>query len=328
MSLPGKSVLVTGATGFLGGALAAGLSERGAPIRALARSPERAGYIRDRAGVEIVAGDILDADRMQKVSAGCDVIFHVAAALDGSLDHQRRVNVEGTRAVVQSAVDAGVRRVVHVSTVAVYGYGARGEVTEDRAPDPGGDPYNISKAEAETVVSSFGNRIETVIVRPGAIYGPRSGFWTGIWFRLGRRRPTIFVGDGRGNAPVIYIDDVVDLLLRAADHRAAVGQIFNCAPDPAPTWRDFLQGYSRLAGHERWLGLPPALVDSGAWIASVTAKPYTQRKEALALARYARSRVTYKTSHARDLLGWQPQIDLDEGIRRCEPWLRDKGLLG
>jgi nucleoside-diphosphate-sugar epimerase len=328
MNLQEKSVLVTGAAGFLGGALVARLSERGAPIRALARSPERAGYIRDRAGVDVVAGDILDVERMRQISAGCDALFHVAAALDGSLDHQRRVNVEGTRAVMQAAVDAGVRRVVHVSTVAVYGYGVRGDVTEDRAPEPGSDPYNLSKAEAEAVVKSFRDRVETVIVRPGAIYGPRSGFWTGVWFRLGRRRPTIFIGDGRGNAPVIYVDDVVDLLLRAADHPAAAGKVFNCAPDPAPTWRDFLQGYSRLAGHDRWLGLPPALVDPAAWIASVTARPYTPRKEALALVRYARRRVTYKTGHARDLLGWQPQISLDEGIRRCEPWLREKGLLG
>jgi nucleoside-diphosphate-sugar epimerase len=329
MALTGKQVLVTGGTGFLGGALVHRLSEKGSQVRVVARDPQRGRYIQNLPGVEIVQGDISDTDKMHEAVRGCEIVFHVAASTGGSIHDQRRMNTEGTQNVANAAAGAGILRVVHVSTIAVYGYKQRGEVTEDTPIDPGQDPYNITKAEAESVLREIGaeHRMPYSIIRPGQIYGPRSGMWTGKLFQAARWRPTPWLGDGSGFVFPIYVDDVVDLMVVLAEHPAAVGEAFNCTPDPSPTWREFLGGYSRLAGHQSWLSIPPALVSPIAKLVGALARPQTQLKELPDMIGLVQGRVTFKMTKAREMLDWQPKVDLQTGIERCAPWLREKGLL-
>jgi 2-alkyl-3-oxoalkanoate reductase len=329
MTLQGKTALVTGATGFVGGALARRLASEGTQVRALARRPERDGYIRDAAGIEIVSGDVTDAARMRKLAQGCDYVFHAAAVTMGLLEVQRTVNVHGTRNVAEAAGLAGVGRFVHVSTIAVYGYRIHGDITEDTPLDPGNDPYGITKAEAEAAVgeTAADHGLAYSIVRPGMIYGPRSGPWTRGVFSLARRKPTIFVGDGSGSAFPIHIDDVVDLLLTVAAHPAAAGKTFNATPDPSPTWREFLGAYSALAGHNRWLGIPPALLTPVVGLVGLFAPKNHQVKDLPDMLRFAQRTTTYRMDKARDLLGWQPKVALADGIESCVPYLREKGML-
>lgn len=329
MTLKGETVLVTGATGFLGGAVARRLAEDGAQVKALARRPDRDRYIRDVPGIEIVQGDITDAGRMREVTAGCTYVFHVAAALGGELDLQRRVNVTGTRTVVEAAAAAGVRRMVHISTIAVYGYRHRADASESTPVDPGHDPYAITKAEAEAALreAAEANNLSYSIIRPGMIYGPRSRPWTQGMFKLARRNPTIFLGDGSGSAYPIHVDDVVDLTVLAATHPRAHNEIFNAAPDPSPTWREFLGAYSALAGHDRWLGIPPFLLVPVAAVMGLVLPRNNRLKDLPHLLKFLQSNITYRMDKARDLLDWQPRIPLDEGIKGCAPYLREKGLL-
>jgi nucleoside-diphosphate-sugar epimerase len=329
MTLQGKTVLVTGATGFVGGALAQRLSADGVYVRALARSPEKGRFLRDIPNVEIVQGDITNAARMQAVTQGCDVVFHVAAATSGPLADQQRANVDGTRNVLLAAAAAKVERVVHVSTVAVYGYRVSGDITEDRPPDPGPVAYNRTKAEGERLVREIGAQhgLDYGIVRPGMVYGPRSGMWTGVLFRVARRKPTPFLGNGSGRVLPIFIDDLVDLMVIMATHPAARQETFNAAADPAPTWREFLGGYARLAGHESWLGIPVWIGRLVAPLAELAMRLGGQPQDIPALISYVTSQKTYKMTKARDRLGWQPQTSLNAGIEHCAPWLREKGLL-
>ncbi|NWG17074.1 MAG: NAD(P)-dependent oxidoreductase [Chloroflexi bacterium] len=329
MTLAGATALVTGATGFLGGDIVRRLAAEGARVRALARRPGRDVYIRDVPNVEIVMGDITDAARMNELAAGCDYVLHCAAATGGSMTYQRRLNVDGTRSVMQAAAAARVRRVVHVSTIAVYGYGYTGDVTEDMPQKPGRVPYNVTKSEAEKVVREVGadNSLPYSIIRPGMIYGPRSGMWTMFMFNLGKRSPTIFLGDGSGYVHPIYIDDVVDMAVLLLTHPAAAGEAFNCAPDPAPTWREFLGGYSALAGHQNWRGLPALPFRIIAPLAELALTLRGEPQDVPALIPFLQGRKTYKMDKACRLLGWEARVSLDDGIRRCEPWLREKGLL-
>jgi nucleoside-diphosphate-sugar epimerase len=329
MTLAGKRVFVTGGTGFLGGALVPRLASEGAHIRVVARNPQKGRYIQNLPKVEIIQGDITQADSMHEAVRGCEIVFHVAASTGGSIDLQRQMNTIGTRNVAQAAASAGVMRFVHVSTVAVYGYRQQGDVTEDTPLDPGQDPYNITKAEAEHELRQIAaeHRMPYSIIRPSMIYGPRSGMWTGVLFKVARRRPTLFLGSGDGTTFPIYVDDVVDLMITLAEHPEAVGEAFNCSPDPSPTWREFLGAYSRLAGHQGWLGFPPALAYPVANLVSALARPETQLKEAGNFVRLTQSNVTFKMTKARDRLGWQAKIGLEEGVKQCEPWLRQKGLL-
>ncbi len=322
MTFIDQTVLVTGATGFLGGALAQRLVVEGVRVRALVRSPQKAGVLRQH-GVEIAEGDLTDAEAVRRAADGCRIIFHVGAALSGSYTDQQRVNVEGTRHVVQAAVN--VERLVHVSSVSIYGYNYAGDVTEEFPAAPGADPYPITKAQAEQVVQA--SSVPYVIIRPGMIYGPGAPNWTEAMFKLGRLKPTPFLGDGHGSAFPIHVDDVVDLLVVAAAHPAAVKQSFNCAPDPAPTWREYLGSYSRLAGHDRWLAIPPVLFYPVGGLALLFAPRYSMLRDLPDLINFSQRRFAFKMDKARDLLGWQPKVDLASGIAGCAPALRQQGLL-
>ncbi|MEO8393261.1 MAG: SDR family NAD(P)-dependent oxidoreductase [Chloroflexota bacterium] len=323
-TLTDQQVLVTGATGFLGGALTLRLAADGVRVRALARSPHKAQFLRER-GIEVFEGDVTDHAAMRQAVQGCRVVFHVAAALGSSYAQSHAVNVEGTRNVVQAAALANVERFVHISSISVYGYNYRGDVTEEMTPAPGADPYAITKNNAERVVRE-GDMIYTMI-RPGMIYGPGAVNWIGNLFKVARLNPTPFVGKGLGSAFAIHVDDVVDLLVTAATHPAAVGQVFNCAPDPSPTWREYLGRLSLLAGHDNWLAIPPALIYPIAGIVMLVSPPYTMGRDLPDQVGFLTREITYKMAKARDLLGWTPKIDLDTGIASCVPWLREQGLL-
>ncbi len=329
VTLAGKTVFVTGATGFLGGALVHRLVGAGARVRALARDPLRAEYIRDLENVDIVAGDITDGARLHEVVPGCAIVFHVAAATSGNLKYQKTINVDGTYNVATAAAAASVERLVHVSSVAVYGFCYRGDITEELPPAPRHDPYNFTKAEAESALRQIGRQhdLPYTIIRPGMIYGPRSGMWTGQCFRLARLRPTPWFGDGAGSAYPIHVDDVVEQMLVQAMHPAAIGEAFNAVNDPAPSWRGFLGAYSRLAGHQDWLALPPVLAHRIAPVIETALRWQGEPKDVPDLARYIQQTTNYKMDKARELLGWEPQVDLEAGIESCIPWLQAQGLL-
>lgn len=326
-TLNGKAVLVTGATGFLGSALVRRLVAEGAHVRALARSPRKAEAIREIA--EIVTGDITDAGGVQEAAQGCDYVFHAAAAFR-QWEEQQRVNVDGTHNVALAAANASVQRLIHVSSIAVYGYEADGVIVEEQplTPTPN-EPYSITKAEAEHIVREISEQhgLSYAIIRPGMIYGPGSGQWTDTMFKIARRRPVIWAGDGSGSTFPIHVDDVVDMMIVMATHGGAHNEAFNCVDDVPVTWREFLLSYAQLAGHQRWLGIPPVLVKGLARVIATVGPPMSQMKAAPdALDSLLNQRMIDMTK-AHAMLGWQPQIDLQTGIESCVPYLRAKGWL-
>lgn len=330
MSLTEATVLVTGASGFLGGALARRLAADGAYVKAFARSAATAPILQNHERIEPVQGDITDPASLSAAVQGCDYVLHSAVAFT-DIATQRVVNVEGTRHVMEAAAAANVKRVVHVSTIATYGYNRSGDITEDMPLQRArAEPYNITKIEAEAVVRAVGAErgVSYSIIRPAMIYGPRSGMWTARLFRLARRPILPFVGRGDGSAHPIYVDDVVDLCLVLATHPATDGEAFNCAPDPAPTWRDWLGRYQQMAGRKNnWLALPPALVMGLARGAAAIAPASSPIKDAPDFIQSSQQTFTFKMDKARDLLGWQPQVDLDRGMAHSADWLREVGLL-
>ena len=330
MTLAGQTVLVTGASGFLGGALARRLASEGALVRALVRSPERAAPLR-ALGIDTAQGDLSDpnrADSLRRAVQGCAYVFHAAASF-GDLASQTAVNVEGSRALAQVSSEAGVKRFVFVSTTLYYGYPAGGLIDEDAAPTAHHNPYIQTKQAAEAAIrrAASETRLAFAISRPGMIYGAGSAHWTRALFRLARIRPTPFVGDGRGSAFPIHVDDVVDHLIALALHPNAQGEAFNCAPDPSPTWREFMRMYAQLAGHDRWLALPYSLFKVGAALIAPFAPPNTLLRDLRAIVPIFRVQTTYSMAKSRRILGWQPRVSLADGVKRCAPWLREIGLL-
>jgi nucleoside-diphosphate-sugar epimerase len=329
MTLHGKTILITGASGFLGGALTKHLAHDGSRVKALVRNLDRAASLRSLPNVEIVQGDITDTDRLRTITHGCDIVFHAAAVLNGSLTVQRQINIEGTRHVMQAAIDAHVQRIVHVSSAGAYGFTLRSDITEDMPLDPGHAPYSVTKAAAETVVRQLGDQhaVDYTIIRPGMIYGAGSTVWTATMFKIARRNPTIFLGNGSGSIQAIHIDDVIDMLLILAEHPAASHQTFNCTPDPAPTWWEYLSAYAALAGHDNWLGLPIPPVKAIARLITLLVPADSRFKDMSLAIEFLTTYRTYHMDKARDLLVWQPRINLHDGIQSCIPYLRELGLL-
>lgn len=329
MTLAGKTTLVTGATGFLGGALALRLAREGAQVKALGRSPEKANFLRGQQGIELVKGDISDSARTHHVIQGCEYVFHAAVSY-GDWEQQHAVNVEGTRNVMEAAAAAGSARVVVVSSIAAYGYERSGSVTEMDALMPvAGEPYNTTKIKAETAARELGvqHRLSYSIIRPGMIYGPRSEAWTDRMMRHASRRFIIWLGDGGGSVFPIHVDDVVDMMLILATHPAANGEAFNCVNTSPVTWREFLLAYGKLVHNERWLGVPVELASGIVSILAAVSPAHSQGRVLPKVLPALYRKLTIDMGKARDLLGWQPKIDLQAGIESCVPYLREKGLL-
>lgn len=169
-------ILLTGATGFLGSHVARALVVAGHAVRALARPQSSRAILSDVPELEWVAGDLLDAGSLRAAAAGCEAVVHAAAMVDFAPRHaarQREINVEGTRHVLEAARAAGVKRLVHTSSVATIGRAPAGSVADEetRYDWPVGLGYNESKRDAERIVRRAGG-IETVCVNPALVFGP------------------------------------------------------------------------------------------------------------------------------------------------------------
>ncbi|MBN2308914.1 MAG: SDR family oxidoreductase [Candidatus Hydrogenedentes bacterium] len=217
---------VTGATGFVGSNLAAALAASGHGVCVLRRASSRMDAL-DGIPVDCATGDILDAASLGDAMAGCDVVFHVAAMSQYWRSDRAtiyRVNVDGTRNVLAAAREAGVRRVIHTSSVAAIGYAPPGAVADESQAFPEGLawwPYGHSKhlAEVEALKAVEGG-LDAVIVNPGIVLGPRDvNFVSGSLIRASVRGQLRVVPPGGSN--VVHVDDVVAGMLAAAERGRA-----------------------------------------------------------------------------------------------------------
>lgn len=327
--LQGKRIFVTGGTGFLGTALLPRLRAEGGAVVALARSARKADALRE-AGFEVVQGDLAEPDRLRNGMRDCDLVIHAAAVLEGSYAQMFQATVMGTRNIMTAAGAMGVRRVVYVSSIAAYGIAAqRPSYAEHVSLAPSEYPYVTTKQMAETAVreAGAGGPPEWTIVRPGMIYGPRAGLWTRDFFRLAKRQPAVFIGQGHGTAPAVFVDDVIEMIVRLSVTPAAAGEVFNCVMDPAPTFRQFIGAYQRLAGTSGWLAIPEPLAFALAGVIALLAPRQTLARDLPYGLSWMTSSCRYPMDKARRILGWAPEISLEEGVARCAPWLREQGLL-
>lgn len=321
-------VLVTGATGFLGSRLVQVLLADDVRVRALVRRPALLSENRPR-GLESVGGDVTDAESTRKAAASCEVIFHCAWG-GSSLSDSRHINVEGTRNVMTAAAAAGVRRVVHVSSMAVHGQRLPAVLTEDFPLTESGDAYSVSKAEGEKLAFQLGaaHGIEVVALRPTLIYGPNSPLWLMSYFMRVKRGRVALISGGTGLANLVYVDDVVTALLASASRSGVAGEAFMVNGSQAVTWREYLGYYADMCGRP----LPPAMSPLRARIELEWTRAYalmTQRPRRLQGMDLTlmTQRTTVSIEKARRLLAWEPKVSLEDGMRRCEAWLRERGDL-
>lgn len=331
MLLAGQKVLVTGATGFIGAHVARRLvEEKCSIVRALVRDPAKAEPLR-RLGAEIVVGDLADVASLQKAAEGCRVVIHSAAQVAAlpTRNTFEETNRQGTENLLGAASEAGVAKFVHLSSIAVFGLATSGEITDESPRGHCGDSYCDTKFDAEERVWRHirENRLPITILRPSAVYGPGSTHWCVIPLKRIKKGKMFLVDQGRGSLNYVYIDNLVDAILLAAEDDRGIGEAF-IVNDGATTLSEFFNAYARMAGR-------PPIRSMPLWLA----KGWVHYRNALAVFRRESTRVppnalgfltgqaVYKQSRIERVLGHRSRVDLGEGMRRTELWFRETGLI-
>jgi len=324
-----RVVAVTGASGGIGRAVVRALVERGFVVRGLTRS-EAGARLLQGLGATAVVGDLADEEGAKSALAtlchGAEVVHHLAAWMGGGGGSARAtaVNVDGTRRVVRAAQDAGARRVVLASSVAVYGPVRSGVVDEAREPWSVGDAYGDSKIAAERVAREAAGSVEVVILRPTMVYGPATASWTLTPVRaLARGVPLVF-GDGEALLDAVYVDDVAQAFIAAGEADDVAGRAFNVT-GAATTWNAFLGAYAAMLG-TRLRRLPAGLVRFGVNVAGTLTQALPGVPDVVPeMVGVMMSTATFDGSAARDALRYRPVVDLETGMSRTAHWLRSVG---
>jgi nucleoside-diphosphate-sugar epimerase len=328
----GKTTLVTGASGLLGGAVAKRLLEEGYQVRAMTRSLPRAQSLARR-GAEVVQADMTDAASLERAVSGCQVVLHFAGVLPVDLDDEvyfYQVNVEGTLCLAQAALAAGVALFLHTSTAWVYGYDA-GLGTTERSPYLiSGDAYIDTKIEAERRLQKLRGEhsLPLVIVQPSEVYGPGDGTWTLAPLRYIHTRKIALVNGGSGVIQPIYVDDVVAGTLAAAQ-RGRVGEAYLLCGPEVVTLKSYYGEFARILGR-KWIPSVPAwlatmLVDVMESWSSLTHRPPLFSRTTL---RSNTMQASYDGNKAREELGFIPRTSLQAGMSEVSAWLAAENPLG
>ena len=330
--LANHTILVTGATGFIGGHLARRLqTKEGARVRALVRSPHKAAPLADL-GIEIIPGDITDPDAVREATRGADIVYHAAAWADeqGDRDAVWVVNVTGTQHMVDAAVAEGVARFIHISSCAVYGSRQQLNIEESTPPSMSGRIYHDSKVAAEEVVFAAyrDHGLPVVVPRPSQVYGPGSPQFTIRVIEMVKAGKIILVDGGKHFAKPIYIDNLIDALVLCATVDEAVGEALNITDGYPVPWRDFFEAYGRMVGVTSFPSVPYSVAYAYALfkelMSRLTGKRSSINRE---VVKTFRSHNSFSNAKARRILGWEPAVDFEEGMRRTEAWLREQGYL-
>jgi nucleoside-diphosphate-sugar epimerase len=320
-------ILITGGNGFLGRNLVLALQERGDNVRVLALPTEDTTWLEER-DVAVFRGDILNPDALITPMLGVEGVFHLAAMIGAwrAMQDYYAVNVTGTEHVCQAALEAGVRRLVHISSAMVYNMAMGRAVTEDDPLEPLDEPYSLTKAQGDMLVQRLihEENLPAVIIRPGTLIGPGDRLNFGRMADRVRGGKGIIIGSGNNAVPLVYVTDMVQGLLLAMDNEHAVGQVYNIGNDLMITQKVFLSTIAQEIGVA-----PPRI--------HVPYYPlYTSAHTAERIATFSNNRIPpFVTRHgvklygadnrlsiakARHELGYAPMVPLIEAVRITCNW--------
>ncbi len=314
--ITGKRILVTGGGGFIGSHLVEQLVARGAKVRAFVRYNSRAdpGLLKQLspaslAEVEIIAGDLRDSHAIYQAVEGMDLVFHLGAliSIPYSYQHPREVvetNVTGTLNVLMACLDLEISRLIHTSTSEVYGTALHVPIDEEH-PLQGQSPYSASKIGADKLVESFyaAYELPVVTVRPFNTYGPRQSARAVIPTIITQalNQEVIHLGALDTKRDFTYVLDTVNGFIKAAQADDVEGQTFNLGTGTEITIGELTNKVIEIIGRPVRIEVEPQRLRPG-------------KSEVL--------RLLSNNGLARQKLGWQPEVSLDEGLHSTIEWIQ------
>jgi dTDP-glucose 4,6-dehydratase len=314
-TLAGKAVLVTGAGGFIGGHLVERLVRDGARVRAMCRynSRNERGTLdwlepEVTAEVEVVLGELRDVESVSAAVEGTQIVLHLGAqiAIPYSYVNPRdfvEVNALGTLNVAQAALRHGVQRVVHTSTSEVYGTAQAVPITEGHPLEPQ-SPYAASKVAADKLMDSFHRSfgLPVVVLRPFNTYGPRQSARAIVPTIIGQalEGSTLRLGALHPRRDLTFVHDTAAGFVAAASSEAAVGRTVHLGTDRDVSVGELVELVGELLGRDLVVQTDPARVRP----------PNSEVQRLLA-----------SPALARELLGWEPRVDLRDGLARTIEWI-------
>ncbi len=333
-------VLLTGITGFIGGALASAFAEKDWEIGALVREHSLASVpVLDR--LEVIPLDLRDMRGDEFSLADYDVVIHNAAIRNrwgtASEDYEK-VNVEATRKLLHYA-QKSVKRFVYISSVGVYGYPGRSGIDETSPLDSEmcANEYHFSKIKAEKIVRSYATEMETVIIRPTITYGPgdTDGMMTRLIAMVGAGQ-FMYIGNGRNHIHLTHIDDLVAGILLAMTHQSAPGLTFNIAGPTSNSMVEIIETICKLLNVRSsaiHIPVPFAEISAGIveygtrfsdWlgITNPIEAPFLTSGKVKIISKHR----SFSIEKAKDILGYRPNVELEPGLSSTLAWMVEKGI--
>ncbi len=320
------TILVTGASGLLGHALAHHLAGETAPVRVLLRKPDQAELFRGTS-IECVQGSLEDVESLRRAAEGVEEIYHCAATSTdwAPWDVYYSGNVSGVANLLDVAGEQpSLERFLHVSSTDVYGY-PKTVCDEDAPMVDAGLPYNQSKIEGEKLVWAASNEgLPVTVIRPATIYGPRDqDFGSDVYFHLKKGDMPLIAG-GKSAPGLLFISNAVDALIAAARSDKTIGKAYNLRDETAETWRDYLDAFADKAGEKRTtLRLPFAFAYSMGWtceqinrLRGIASKPLLTRHSVLLMSRNA----AFPIDRAKADFVFRSRVSFDEGVAKSVAW--------
>jgi len=320
--------LITGATGFIGSHIAERLTKNGEEVIALVRKTSKTDFLKS-IGVKFAYGDINDIDSVKVAIRGIDVVYHSAALADEWISPKEayRVNVEGTRNLLDCAVEAKVKRFVFISSLAVLGMRDHHGTAQDAPYHKTGDSYIDTKIDSERLVMDYYREraLPVTVVRPGFVFGPRDNKLIPRLSERLKSKQFMFVGSGKNKINSVYIENLTDAIILAARSDRAVGQKYNVTNDSGMSLEDLvfkivdIWKFEKPKKHiPKFLAYLVCHILTGwARLTKASEPPYITKTR----IKFLSLNLDFDITKTKNDLGYVPRVSIEEGLKRTKEWM-------